>query len=104
MKKIEADLYLGLGALLESAGKVSAAAGIGALLKVRETLMLPLRPQEVSSPLANRTPRGKEELVNALGHLTSHSLPLGSPSLARLCDVKSHLLYRARRECQSVAF
>ena len=27
--------------------------------------------------------RGREELVNALGHLTSRSLPLGSPSLAR---------------------
>ena len=37
----------------------------------------------VSSPLWDRTPKGKEGLVNALGHLTSHSLPLGSPALAR---------------------
>ena len=27
--------------------------------------------------------KGKEGLVNALGHLTSHSLPFGNPSLAR---------------------
>ena len=45
---------------------------------------LTLSSKGVSSPLWDRTPSGKEELVNALGHITSHSLPLGSPSLARV--------------------
>ena len=48
--------------------------------------------------------KGKEGLVNALGHLTSHSLPFGNPSLARLCDVKSHIYYRASGEYQNVSF
>ena len=48
--------------------------------------------------------RGKEGLVNALGHLTSHSLPLGSPSLARFCDAKSHFLYRASGEFNAYVF
>ena len=62
---------------------------VDAIWKIAENMTLPLRPQEVSSPLANRTPKGKEGLVNALGHLTSHSLPLGSPSLARFCNTES---------------
>ena len=33
--------------------------------------------------LVNPGTRGKEELVNALGHLTSHSLPLKNPPLLR---------------------
>ena len=48
--------------------------------------------------------RGKEGLVNALRHLTSHSLPLGSPSLARLCDAKLPLRYRERGEYQGFSF
>ena len=48
--------------------------------------------------------KGKEELVNALGHLTSHSLPFGIPSLARWSYTKSHILYRASGEYQGVSF
>ena len=39
----------------------------------------PPRQGSLRSPAA----KGREGLVNALGHLTSHSLPFGIPSLAR---------------------
>ena len=78
-----------------------------AILKIAENNYANAGSQETSiarSLVDLLPPSGKEELVNALGHLTSHSLPLGSPSLARSCDAKSHFLYRARGEYQNVAF
>ena len=60
---------------------------IEALLESAEIMTLTLSSKGVSSPLWDRTPSGKEELVNALGHITSHSLPLGSPSFARYANL-----------------
>ena len=48
--------------------------------------------------------KGKEELAIDLSQLASHSLPFGIPSLARLCDTKSHTFYRASVEYQNVSF
>ena len=35
--------------------------------------------------------RGKEELAKALRLLAAHSLPLGSPSLARFCNTETRV-------------
>ena len=74
--------------------------------------------KELMPLLMNPAPRGKigrdkDNLIKTLAtrppsffetplvrHLTSHSLPFGIPSLARLCDVKSHIRYRASGEYQ----
>ncbi len=81
-----------------------------AIYEIAEMLTLPLRPKEVSSPLWNRTPRGREELANAfltefrrnsvvgllknkLGYLYPDLLStLGSPSLARLCYAETPII------------
>ena len=49
-------------------------------------------------------PSGKEGLAIDLGQLASHSLPLGSPSLARWSYAKLHLHHRESREYGGFSF
>ena len=59
--------------------------------KIAETLFfseLTLSLQGLSGrALVNPGPAGEEELVNALGHITSHSPPIGFPSFARYANL-----------------
>ncbi len=52
-----------------------------AIYKIAEMMTLPLRPQGVSSPLVNRTPKGRGAKAEINLAIDSDSLPLGTPSL-----------------------
>ena len=62
----------------------------GAILEIAEMDVLPHGSQETSiarSLVDLLPPRWKEGLAIDLGQLASHSLPLGSPSLARYANL-----------------
>ena len=66
-------------ALYESAGKVFRFRG--EVFVLTHGGALPLRPQGVSSPLVNRTPKGRGAKAEINLAIVSDSLPLGTPSL-----------------------
>ena len=65
---------------------------------------LPLRPQGVSSPLVNRTPKGRGAKAEINLAIVSDSLPLGTPSLGRRGAVEAQPRPRHRGEFRSYVF